>query len=186
MTNVRRYYEGGVYFFTLCTHKRNRVLTRPDVLRALKAAINETKRTHPFTIEALVIMPDHLHCVLTIADIEIPTRIAKIKALTTKAIPEFSSRHYSDHYTDKSRHKRQIGKLWQKGFWEHTVRNERELHKYILYCCFNPVKHRLVKNATAWPHSTLNKGLASGRYPASWRHINHKWLNGIFAEYDDF
>ncbi|RUO65905.1 putative transposase [Pseudidiomarina planktonica] len=186
MTNVRRYYEGGVYFFTLCTYKRKRLLTRPDILRALKNAINTTRETNPFIIDALVIMPDHLHCVLTIADKDIPLRIAKIKALTTKALPEFSSKNYKSHYTTKSRSKKGIGSLWQKGYWEHTVRNEKELHMYLLYCCFNPVKHGYVKNALDWPHSTLRKGLANKKYPPTWRDINEKWLNGIFAEYDDF
>ena len=184
MTNVRRYYEGGWYFFTLCTHKRQKILTRPDVLAALRNAVRETMRTHPFEIEAWVVMPDHLHCVLRIMDTNAPVRWSKIKALTSKALPEFSAKNYSKHYKNNSRQKRQLSSLWQKGYWEHTIRNEKELYMYLLYCCYNPVKHRYVSNATEWPYSTLNRYLRNNRYPPDWAYINESWVDSNLAAYD--
>jgi len=184
MTNVRRYYEGGWYFFTVCTYKRQKVLTRADVLDALRNAVRRTMQTHPFEIEAWVVMPDHLHCVLRITDANVPVRWSKIKSLTSRALPEFSSKTYSTHYKTQRRRQRGLSRLWQKGYWEHTIRSEHELYMYLLYCCYNPVKHGYVDTATAWPHSTLNRYLRERRYPPDWAYINESWVDTSLAAYD--
>lgn len=184
MRRVRRYYEGGYYFFTVVTYKRQKFLTEPDVIRALRYAVRETMKTHPFEIEAWVIMPDHMHCVWIVDDDKIPLRWSKIKALTTKALSRFSHKSDSSLINCSSRKRRKYGKLWQHSYWEHTIRNETEHELYMLYCCYNPVKHGYVENALDWPYSTLKRYLASGKYPEEWAHIDVSWLDDVFGSHE--
>ena len=68
--------KGGTYFFTLTTYQRQPLLTEPEVYRALKHSIATVKQTHPFTMEAFVLLPDHLHCILTLPENDVHTHYA--------------------------------------------------------------------------------------------------------------
>jgi putative transposase len=63
----RRYrVKGGCYFFTVAlAERRGNLLT--ENLKGLRAAFREVKQVHPFEMEAIVILPDHLHCIWTLA-----------------------------------------------------------------------------------------------------------------------
>lgn len=64
MPNYRRSQEGGAtYFFTVVTCRRQPILTRPDVLEALREAFRTVQQTRPFKLDAIVILPDHLHAI---------------------------------------------------------------------------------------------------------------------------
>ena len=66
MTNYRRnFLPGGSYFCTVnVAERRLRLLTEGADL--LRAAFRYTRKQHPFTIEAIVVLPDHLHAVWTL------------------------------------------------------------------------------------------------------------------------
>src|SRR4051812_21934712 len=69
MPDYRRLYRpGGTYFFTLVTHDRMEILTTPFARECLRSAIAECQRTRPFEIAAVVLLPDHLHCIWTLPD----------------------------------------------------------------------------------------------------------------------
>jgi putative transposase len=55
--------EGGTYFFTVNTHQRQAILTEASIREALRDAIAAAKQSHPFKIDAWVLLPDHLHCI---------------------------------------------------------------------------------------------------------------------------
>ncbi len=57
---------GATYFFTVNTDQRLKILTDPPFYLALKNALRQVKTEHPFTIEAFVLLPDHLHCIWTL------------------------------------------------------------------------------------------------------------------------
>ena len=57
---------GGTYFFTVNTHRRQGGLTKDEIHRALREGIERARRTLSFTIDAWVLLPDHLHCVWTL------------------------------------------------------------------------------------------------------------------------
>jgi putative transposase len=63
-----------------------------------------------------------------------------------------------------SRSKHRYRGVWQKRFWEHQIRDERDLQRHVDYIHYNPVKHGLVKNIDTWPWSTYHKYIKSGRY----------------------
>ncbi|WP_411360723.1 REP-associated tyrosine transposase [Pseudidiomarina sp. YC-516-91] len=183
MRNVRRYYEGGGYFFTVTAYRRRPFFKCDRFVQALRDAIRATQATHPFTIEAWVIMPDHMHCVWLVPDDKIALRWRKIKSLTTKALPEFANQSTAQK-NSTARRRRGNGSLWQHSYYEHTIRNEKEFELYILYCCYNPVKHGYVENALDWPYSSLRHFLATGKYPAHWAEINITWLNDTFGNHE--
>jgi len=58
--------------------------------------------------------------------------------------------------------------LWQRRFWEHTIRNEKDFERHVDYVHFNPVKHRLVSRACDWPYSSFRVYVRRGLLPADW------------------
>lgn len=65
---------GGTYFFTVNLAERKRTLL-VDYVDLLRTVLREVKTRHPFHIEAMVILPDHLHALWTlpVADADYPT-----------------------------------------------------------------------------------------------------------------
>jgi REP-associated tyrosine transposase len=58
--------------------------------------------------------------------------------------------------------------IWQRRYWEHTIRDDRDFAAHLDYIHFNPVKHGLAKNPADWPHSSSHRCVTRGLYPASW------------------
>ena len=69
MSNYRRANtKGGTYFFTVITYRRQKILCNDEIRIALREAIQHVQITHPFTIDAWVLLPDHLHCIWTLPE----------------------------------------------------------------------------------------------------------------------
>jgi putative transposase len=157
MPNYRRLYRpGGSWFFSVnLADRRSTLLT--DRIAALQAAIRRTKRQLPFRIEAMVILPDHIHAIWTLPpdDTDFPTRWRLIKTRLVKSVPAFESR-------DCVRLARGERGLWQRRYWEHVIRDERDYRRHVRYCYFNPVKHGLVENVRDWPFSTYHRDVRAG------------------------
>jgi putative transposase len=68
MTDYRRnFIAGGSFFFTVnLAERRLRLLT--EHIDELRTALRQTRRHHPFTIDAMVVLPDHLHAVWTLPE----------------------------------------------------------------------------------------------------------------------
>lgn len=60
--------EGGTYFFTLVTHHRRKFLCEPENISLLRESFRYVMERHPFKIDAIVILPDHLHCLWTLPE----------------------------------------------------------------------------------------------------------------------
>src|SRR6266550_4651701 len=117
MTTYRRnLLAGGTYFFTVnLADRRLRLLTKN--IECLRAAFCYTRRLHPFTIEAIVVLPDHLHTIWTMpeGDSDFAVRWALIKAGFSRALPAWES-------ISASRLRKRERGIWQRRFWEHTIR----------------------------------------------------------------
>ena len=150
MPNYRRnFVPGGAYFFTLILrNRRSRLLT--DRLPDLRDAFNRVKRARPFRLDALVILPDHLHAVWTLpeGDADYPGRWRAIKTLFAKAAGGAG--------------------IWQRGYWEHTLCSPEDYAAHIDYVHINPLKHGWVNAVVEWPWSTFHRYLAAGLYPRDW------------------
>lgn len=67
MSRYRRtHIAGAAYFFTVVTYRRQAILCDPDVQTTLRNAIETVRKKRPFTIDAWVLLPDHLHCIWTL------------------------------------------------------------------------------------------------------------------------
>lgn len=147
----RMFVPGGCWFFTVnLVDRRSTLLT--DNICALRAAVHQTMSRYPFRIDAMVVLPDHIHAIWTLpeGDADFPTRWRLIKGRFSKAIP-------ADEELSASREKRGERGIWQRRFWEHLIRNERDLEKHYEYCWFNPVKHGLVSRIEDWPYSSFHR-----------------------------
>ena len=58
--------------------------------------------------------------------------------------------------------------VWQRRFWEHTIRDETDLESHFDYMHYNPVKHALVPRPRDWPWSTFHRWVRDGHYPIDW------------------
>nr|WP_248290996.1 hypothetical protein [Pseudoalteromonas arctica] len=58
--------------------------------------------------------------------------------------------------------------IWQRRFWEHTIRDEQNYWHHVNYVHFNPLKHSLVKRVSDWPYSSFHKAVSSGIYSRHW------------------
>jgi putative transposase len=163
MTDYRRHrIPGGTYFFTVNLHDRNsRYLT--EHIETLRNAVRKTRANKPFHIDAWVTLPDHLHAIWTLPenDTDFSTRWQSIKTDFSKQIPHGERR-------STSRTARGERGLWQRRFWEHRIRDDKDYAAHFDYVHFNPVKHGLVGHAAEWPYSSFHQAVAKGVYPQHW------------------
>ncbi len=149
----RLYQTGGSYFITLVTRQRKPLLTQTENIRALRTAVATVKAKHQFTIEAIVVLPDHIHCLLSmpVDDADYSMRIRLIKRKLTVQTG--------------------ILNLWQHRFWEHLIRDHQDYAAHFDYIHYNPVKHGLVKQVKDWSYSSFHKYQSLNIYPADWGNI---------------
>lgn len=162
-TYIRARITGGVYFFTvnLAERRDNDLLVRR--IAELRDAFRRTRQDHPFAIEAIVILPEHLHCLwrLPMSNDDFPTRWRLIKARFSRCIaPE-------ERISQSRRRKGERG-LWQRRYWEHVIRDEQDYRCHLDYIHFNPVKHGYVQAARDWPYSSFHRWVERGTYSADW------------------
>ncbi|MCA9110668.1 MAG: transposase [Planctomycetaceae bacterium] len=182
MSQYRRNREGRVYFFTVVTDRRRPLLTSDLGRRALREAISETRLSLPFDITAIVLLPDHLHAVweLPEGDTDYSTRWRLIKTRFTKLW-----RQHGGVVTQRSESRRKRGEhsVWQRRFFEHTRRDERDLKRCIDYVHVNPLKHGLVVRVQDWPWSSFHRYVAAGEYPINWGSAN-EWYGDEFQHFE--
>ena len=69
---------------------------------------------------------------------------------------------------NESRLKRREAAVWQRRFWEHTIRDQEDMNRHLDYIHYNPVKHGLVKSAAEWPWSSFHRYVRMGYYEEAW------------------
>ena len=58
--------------------------------------------------------------------------------------------------------------VWQRGYWEHLIRDDDDLARHGDYVHYNPVKHGYVSRAADWSHSSIHRFIRDGIIPADW------------------
>src|SRR5262249_24855531 len=118
MPNYRRAFApGGCWFFTInLLDRRSTLLT--DQIEALREGAYRTRERYPFHIDAVVVLPDHVHAIWTLPerDADFSMRWRLIKIQFSKSIPKVEQR-------SKVRQVRGERGVWQRRFWEHLVRD---------------------------------------------------------------
>ncbi|MGC8490610.1 MAG: REP-associated tyrosine transposase [Syntrophobacteraceae bacterium] len=153
---------GGTYFFTVNLAERNRTFL-VDYVDSLRSVIRDVMARHPFSIDAAVILPDHLHALWTLpaGDCDYPIRWGLIKAGFSRRVP-------LGEFCNLSRISRGERGIWQRRYWEHLIRDERDYCRHVDYIHFNPVKHGYVDHACDWPYSSIHRYIAGGKLDRGW------------------
>jgi len=162
MVNYRRTrLEGGSYFFTVNLHDRRSKLLIEEV-DLLRRSIKKTQEKHPFQIDAMVVLPEHLHAIWTLPkfDTNYPGRWRSIKKYFTQ---ELLKQGYLLEKNDRGEYY-----VWQRRFWEHTIRDECDFENHVNYIHYNPMKHGLAKQACDWPYSSFHRYVKQGLLPKDW------------------
>ena len=151
-----------MYFFTINLQDRNSDLLVENI-DSLKEAFKQAKAKHPFDILAMVVLPDHLHMIMSLPEGEsnFSVRIQSLKASFSRRIPKATSAE------PRLRHRGERG-IWQRRFWEHLIRDEEDLENHANYIHFNPVKHGYVSRPADWPQSSFHGFVARGWRQADW------------------
>ena len=166
--------SGATYFFTvnLAVRSQDTLIQHVDLLRDVFRSV---RSRHPFDIIAMVVLPDHLHTIwqLPANDADYPLRWSLIKSGFSRSLPKL------ERIRDSRRFKRERG-VWQRRYWEHQLRDDRDLQTHVDYIHFNPVEHGQVVNPVDWLHSSIHRYIVSGQLSSHWAEgvLN----NGSFGE----
>lgn len=120
MSNYRRaYVMGGSFFFTRVTERHAPIFRSQIARTCLGTALRHCQKRWSFRLDALVLLDDHLHALWTLPDgIEQPR--------------------------SKSRVQQRRRGVWQRRFWEHTLRDENDYARHFDYLHYNPVNKILL------------------------------------------
>ena len=164
---ARSFLPGGTFFFTVVTNYREPLFASPHARAILDVSMRSVFAERPVQRIGGILLPDHLHCVWRLPedDAGYPTRWKMIKARFTKA---WLASGGEETARSESRIRRCERGVWQRRFWEHTVRNEKELGKILDYIHYNPVKHKCAGCPHDWPHSSFKRYVVAGVYQENW------------------
>ena len=117
----------------------------------------------PVRIDAIVVLPDHLHCIWSLpdGDDDFSTRWRQLKSAFSHRVPPGERR-------SASRLAKGERGVWQRRFWEHALRDEADYRQHVDYIHYNPVKHGHVQHVRDWPHSSFHRFVQRGIYPPTW------------------
>jgi len=115
-------------------------------IEILRQAVTRVRALMPLYIDAWVVLPEHMHCLWTLPadDGNFPKRWHAIKTAFSRSIPPGEA-------LSTSRRARGERGIWQRRYWEHTIRDEDDFARHVDYIHINPVKHGLVACVADWP-----------------------------------
>jgi len=164
MPNYRRHQiEGGCCFFTVNLLERHQNQLLVQHIELLRDVVKRVRFRHPFNIDGWVVLPEHMHCIWSLpkGGDDYGLRMRLIKTLFSKNMPKTERR-------SAVRHRKGERGIWQRRFWEHTIRDERDYVRHMDYLHYNPVKHGHVDRVMDWPYSTFRHHVKQGVYPEDW------------------
>lgn len=168
MPNFRRArVRGGTFFFTVVTHQRAPFLCSEPARHLLRDVFRQCRARWPLEVDAIVLLPDHLHTIWTLppGDTDYSTRWGWTKKEFTKRWLQSGHRESAQTAGRRSDGRRGV---WQPKFWEHAIRDERDLQRHLDYIHYNPVKHGVARCPHAWPWSSFERWVRIGVYPVDW------------------
>ena len=165
--------QGGYYFFTVNLKNRNQswLVEHVDLLRS---AFQETQQKYPFKTIAVVILPDHMHALwgLPEGDDDYSMRWKYLKGRFTSKLKK--------RITLRKSAKGKYG-VWQDRFWEHTIKDENDMHRHIDYIHYNPVKHHHCDAVKDWKYSSFHRFVENGVLPIDWG-VSYQEFKKSFGE----
>jgi putative transposase len=164
MTNIRRYYIPDTpVFITAVCYKRQPILAPAVEKERLLTAMRDVREHLPFVMLGYTILNDHFHWLIKPKENQNFSHIMQSVKL---------------RYTHRYKQKHGISApvtLWQRRFWDHTVRDEDDHKRHLDYIHYNSVKHEYVDSPDNYPWSSYHEYVERGYYPPNWakRGIQH-------------
>ncbi|MCB9009931.1 MAG: transposase [Ardenticatenaceae bacterium] len=152
----RVYVPEAVYFITTNVQDRQNLFATDKSVALLRQTMREAKKFHPFQMRAYAFMPDHFHLLICLLAL---TNISNL----LQSIKRNFTRNYKALYG--------IGaplRLWQRSFYDHVIRDERDYLNHLHYIHYNPVKHGYVTRPEDYPHTSYREYLRRGWYEVGW------------------
>ncbi len=140
MNYKRVFADGHSYFITMVTYHRNPLLI--EHIDLLRQAFVMSKTRYDYCLDAIVILPDHLHMIITPQNPqEYPKIITYIKRNFVYGLND-EVKDFAKTNISSSNYRRQHSGIWQDRYYEHTIRNKKDWDEKIEYLRTNPIKHR--------------------------------------------
>jgi len=128
---------GQIYLLTTATHNRRHLFTDARAAKLVMDSLHWLEKQGRITLEAMVIMPDHLHFVAQLHNTSLDHLMRSLKGYTGKELNRLLG---------------SIGPAWQAQYHDHAVRKDEALRQVILYCLENPVRAGLVEDFHCYAH----------------------------------
>jgi putative transposase len=149
----RIYLDSYSYYLTLVTQGRKPLLV--ENIEVLRTAFKLSKKKYAYEIEAIVILPDHLHMIIRP---KIATEYSKIIRHIKRSFVYGLNQELKDQAKAEISHakyNRSHAGIWQERFYEHTIRDEKDWLEKMEYIKYNPIKHEYVENLEDWKYSSF-------------------------------
>lgn len=153
--NYRRIYaDRHSYFLTIVTHRRKPLLV--ENIELLRYAFKLSKKKYEYRIDAIVVLPDHLHMIMTpIISTEYSQIISAIKRSFVYGLDE-KTKEVAKAEISHAKYRRGHAGIWQERFYEHTIRDEKDWLDKMEYITNNPLKHGLVQESNEWKYTSFS------------------------------
>jgi putative transposase len=150
----------------------------PTARRLLGSVIRRCRTDWPFHVDALVLLPDHLHAILSLprGDDRYSARLSRMKKEFTQEWLLHGGRQGVPTASQSRENRRGV---WQPRFWEHVIRDETDFERHFDYIHYNPVRHGYVDHPAAWRPSTFHRWVRRGVYPPDWGRSAPPDLTGL-------
>jgi putative transposase len=155
-----------VYFVTAVTHERAEILR--DNADILWNSIVKIRNAEKFDLIAWAMMPDHFHMIIDCNASSLSKIMQRIKL--------------SFAYQYRRRMAMYRGQVWQSRFWDHAIRDQKDMNRHIDYVHYNPVKHHIASSPFEWKHSSIHEYLENGYYSDDWGVRETLNMEGEFGE----
>ncbi len=131
------YSRCGVYFITVCCQNRMPLFDQEEAKTMVELWLRKIEEKFLNSVlDMFVIMPDHVHFILIKTDsdeVVLGSIIRWFKTMTTNA---YMKGVKDSHWQPFEK------KMWQRNYYEHVIRNEKDLNEKREYITNNPIKHR--------------------------------------------
>ena len=172
---IRARIQGSIFFFTVVLADRRSNLLIDEIDR-FRNSYRVVQQGFPFETIAICVLPDHLHAIWAMpeGDADFSKRWSLIKS-------GFSRGLHPSHSRSASKISKREKGIWQRRYWEHTIRDDADYERHVDYIHFNPVKHGYVTRVADWPHSSFHRYVERGLLAADWGG-DMREISGSFGE----
>ncbi len=153
MNYKRIFLDGYSYYLTLVTYRREPMLI--DNIALLRDSFRRSKQRYEYNIDAIVILPDHIHMIITPKIASDYSKIIRhIKRSFVYGLDK-ESKEIAKNSLGHKKYRRGHAGVWQERFYEHTIRNEKDYLEILNYIKYNPVKHGYIEDIKDWKYSSF-------------------------------